>query len=99
MLSVRGLWFRPGNTVEACAEDWVRRLARTQAIGHRLAHFLEVRYESLVTAPEETLRTICGFLDLTFEPVLLRYAFGQVGGFATSSCGRSTIRPTRGLGF
>ena len=73
MLSVRGLWFRPGDTVEACAEDWVRRLARTQAIGHRLAHFLEVRYESLVTAPEETLRTICGFLDLTFEPALLRY--------------------------
>jgi hypothetical protein len=72
MLSVRGLWFRPGDTVEACAEDWARRLARTQAIGRRLSRYLEVRYEALVTSPEATLRTICSFLDLAFEPVLLR---------------------------
>ena len=73
MLSVRGLWFRPGDTVEACAEDWARRLARTQLVGHRLPHYLEVRYEALVTSPEATLRAICGFLDLAFEPALLRY--------------------------
>jgi hypothetical protein len=73
MLSVRGLWFRPGDTVEACAEDWARRLARTREIGHRLSRYLEVRYEALVTSPEATLETICGFLDLAFEPALLRY--------------------------
>jgi hypothetical protein len=73
MVSVRKLWFRPGDTVEACAEDWVRRLDRTRAIGHRLAHYLEVRYEALITAPDATLRTICDFVDLEFEPRLLRY--------------------------
>jgi len=73
MLSVRSLWFRPGDTVEACAEDWAQRLARTQAIGRRWSHYLEVRYETLVTSPEATLRTICSFLDLTFEPSQLRY--------------------------
>jgi Sulfotransferase family len=73
MVSVRGLWFRPGDTVGACAEDWVRRVDRTRAIGHRLSHYLEVRYETLVTAPDATLRTICNFLDLAFEPGLLRY--------------------------
>jgi Sulfotransferase family len=73
MLSVRGLWFRPGETVEACAEDWTRRLALTHAIGRRVSHYLEVRYETLVTDPEATLRTICRFLELTFEPALLSY--------------------------
>jgi hypothetical protein len=73
MLSVRGLWFRPGDTVEACAEDWARRLARTREIGNRLPRYLEVRYEALVTSPETTLKTICGFLDLVFEPAMLRY--------------------------
>jgi hypothetical protein len=73
MLSVRGLWFRPGETVEACAEDWARRLALTHAIGRRVSHYLEVRYETLVTDPEATLRTICRFLELMFEPALLSY--------------------------
>jgi sulfotransferase family protein len=73
MLSVRGLWFRPGDTVEACAEDWARRLARTREIGHRLSRYLEVRYEALVTSCEATLERICGFLDLAFEPGMLRY--------------------------
>jgi len=73
MLSVRGLWFRPGDTIEACAEDWTRRLGRTREIGHRLSRYLEVRYEALVTSPEATLATICGFLDLVFEPAMLRY--------------------------
>lgn len=35
---------------------------------------LEVRYENLVTAPEQTLRRICDFLGLTFEPGMLDLA-------------------------
>ena len=73
MLSVRGLWFRPGDTVEACAEDWARRLARTREIGHQLPQYFEVRYEALVTSPKATLETICGVLDLAFDPAMLRY--------------------------
>ena len=34
--SVRGLWFRPGETVEACARDWAARLAHTRALGAHL---------------------------------------------------------------
>ncbi len=73
MLSVRELWFRPGETVEACAEDWARRLAQTLELGARARHYFEVRYEHLIAAPEETLRTICAFLDLRFEPAMLSY--------------------------
>ena len=76
MLSVRHLWFRPGDSVEACAEDWATRLARTRELGFRAAHYLEVRYEDLVRAPEETLRSICHFVDLDFEPAMLEYHRG-----------------------
>ena len=35
---------------------------------------LEVRYEDLVTAPEQTLRKICAFLHLDYEPGMLDLA-------------------------
>ena len=50
MLSVRGLWFRPGDTVEPGRRDWARRLARTREIGDQLPQYFEVRYEALVTS-------------------------------------------------
>jgi hypothetical protein len=73
MLSVRNLWFKPGDTVEACAMDWATRLARTQELGSQVPHYLEVRYEALVMNPEPILREICAFLELPFAPSILRY--------------------------
>jgi hypothetical protein len=73
MVSVRTLWFRPGDTVEACAADWSQRIARTRALGAQLSAYLEVRYEALVRSPEPTLREICRFLDLAFDPAMLAY--------------------------
>jgi hypothetical protein len=73
MVSVRTLWFRPGDTVEACAADWANRIARTRAIGARVPDYLEVRYEALVLSTEGTLREICRFLDLAFDPAMLAY--------------------------
>lgn len=76
MLSVRNLWFRPGDTVEACAQDWAARVAQARALGSRVAHYLEIRYEALITSPADTLREICRFLNLTFEPQMLTYYAG-----------------------
>jgi hypothetical protein len=73
LVSVRHLWFRPGDTVEACAADWAGRIARTRALGAEVGRYLEVRYEALVRAPEETLRDVCRFVGLTFEPAMLEY--------------------------
>jgi sulfotransferase family protein len=73
MVSVRGLWFRPGDTVEACAEDWMNRLSRTRELGAAVPHYMEVRYESLVKHPARTLEEICRFLDLPFEPQMMTY--------------------------
>jgi hypothetical protein len=35
--------------------------------------WLQVRYEQLVTEPEETLKTVCVFLGVNFEHEMLRY--------------------------
>jgi len=73
MVSVRGLWFRPGDTVEACAEDWMTRLSHTRALGAAVPHYLEVRYEALVRQPGATLDGICRFLELRFDRRMLSY--------------------------
>lgn len=73
MVSVRGLWFRPGETVEACAADWAHRIVKTRELGARVPWYLEIRYEALVLRPEETLRSICRFLELPFDRQMLTY--------------------------
>jgi hypothetical protein len=72
-VSVRPLWFAPGQTMEALARDWTDRIARTRELGSESGRYLEVRYESLVAEAEWTLRTIGDFLQLPFDPAQLAY--------------------------
>jgi len=71
-VSLRPLWFGPGQDMAAAGRFWAERIrnARQQALG--LPHYLEVRYEALVQSPETVLRKIAGFIDLPFDPVQLR---------------------------
>ena len=55
------------------AETWARRIRRAQRHGGKVAHYKELRYEDLVTDTEPNLRTICEFLELDWDPVVLRY--------------------------
>ena len=55
------------------AEGWQRRIRRAQNQGRRLAHYLELRYEDLVTDTEANLRRICEFIELPWDPSILRY--------------------------
>ncbi|HKJ36694.1 MAG TPA: sulfotransferase [Solirubrobacterales bacterium] len=55
------------------AEGWQRRIRRAQKQGRRLGHYMELRYEDLVTDTEERLREIADFLELGWDPVMLRY--------------------------
>jgi hypothetical protein len=55
------------------AEGWQRRIRRAQKQGGRLRHYMELRYEDLVTDTEPNLRRISEFLELPWDPVMLRY--------------------------
>ena len=70
-VSYRDLWFGPGRDVRAAAMLWMWRIRETRQQAQFLPHYLEVRYEMLVTDPEKVLRDIARFIDLPFDPVQL----------------------------
>jgi len=71
VLSYRGLWFAPNADFKIASQWLSRTLYAQQAIKHK--HYLQIRYERLITDPQETLRRICGFLRLDWDPAMLEY--------------------------
>jgi hypothetical protein len=55
------------------AEGWQRRIRRAQKQGRRLRYYMELRYEDLVADTETNLRRICEFIELPWDPAILRY--------------------------
>ena len=55
------------------ASRWKQRIERAREQAPKLRHYLEVRYEDLVLDTEPTLRRICEFIELDFEPQILDY--------------------------
>jgi hypothetical protein len=72
-LSYRGLWFGPGDDIEAQARFWVGEVLAARRQAAALRHYLEIRYETLVAEPEATLQSICSYLKLPYEPQMLEY--------------------------
>ncbi len=55
------------------ARRWKKRLKRAQRQGAKVDHYLELRYETLVSEPEATLREICDFIELPWDDALLNH--------------------------
>jgi hypothetical protein len=72
-LSIVPLWFGP-NSVEEAAVEWRDTVLGARRQAARLPHYLEVRYEDLVRAPEPTLKRVCAAIRLDYDPAMLRYA-------------------------
>jgi hypothetical protein len=66
--------FGPDRLPEA-AFRWKQAVRRGRAAGRRLGpgRYREVRYERLVAAAEEELRSLCSFAELPFDPAMLHY--------------------------
>jgi len=60
-------------TVAAVAGRWQEKVAKARRDAPRLKHYLEVRYEDLILAPERTLAEICEFVELPFDEAMLDY--------------------------
>lgn len=69
-LSVEKAW---GKNKQRAAQRWVDYVeaARRDAIGIP-GRYAEVRYEDLLARPEGTLRRLCQFLDIEFDPDMVR---------------------------
>jgi hypothetical protein len=55
------------------AENWKRRIDAARRDAAELRHYLELRYEDLVRETEATLRRVCEFVDLPWDPAMLDY--------------------------
>lgn len=73
-LSLTSKKFAPDDVPRASL-FWRQRVLAGRRSGAKLgpARYLEVRYEDLVDDPEAWMNEICRFVDLTFDPAMLRY--------------------------
>ncbi len=55
------------------AEMWRNRILRAREDGERLRHYLEIRYEDLVTDTEPTLRRVADLIELPWDGAMLTY--------------------------
>ena len=60
-------------TVARHARRWKRRVEIGRKQGAEVEHYMEVRYEDLVTDPVSELSRICEFSQLEFDPATLDY--------------------------
>jgi hypothetical protein len=70
-LSDRDLWFGPGHDVKTAAISWMWHIREMRQQAQFVPHYLEIRYEALVTDPEKVLKSIAHFIDLPFHPLQL----------------------------
>jgi hypothetical protein len=64
-----------GTKIEQVAVSWKRRVAAGREAGQALGpeRYIESRFEELIDDTEGSVRRLCGFLDLPFDPQMLRY--------------------------
>jgi hypothetical protein len=66
----------PVSTAALCWErDTVSGRTQGRLLGPEL--YYEIRYESLVTRPEEEIERLCSFLKLSYEPAMLQFHQGR----------------------
>lgn len=74
MVSQKNINWMSRNLVKL-ARDWQWKTTLVHKIGSIIGDdFLEVKYETLVRQPEETLKVICEFLGEDYDPGILSYA-------------------------
>jgi hypothetical protein len=74
-LSFSSVSFGPRNDPVAQAIFWRNRVEAGRRAGESLGNerYFELRYEDLVARPEDELRRLCAFVDLAFDPMMLRH--------------------------
>lgn len=73
-LSLRHVWFAPGQDAATLARYWRDRVEAARAGGRSCRHFLEIRYEDLIADPAGVLNRLCQLVELPWSPAMLGYA-------------------------
>ena len=59
--------------IAKAAKSWKNLIEGSRAQAESLNHYLEVRYEDLILDTEPTLRRVCEFCELPWDPAVLDY--------------------------
>jgi Sulfotransferase family len=59
--------------VDRVAKNWARRIRDARKQARRLPHYMELRYEDLVTDTEAALRRVCELIELPYDAAMLDY--------------------------
>jgi sulfotransferase family protein len=70
-LSWRKTWFAPGQDFRVLGERWKNHVEAGRRASSLVRRYLEVRFEDLVLHSEETLRRVCAFVSLAWDPAML----------------------------
>jgi hypothetical protein len=71
-LSVSDRAMKPA-PMSTIAQRWKRRITKAREQAPRLDHYMEARYEDLILDTEGTLKRICEFSELPWDPGMLDY--------------------------
>jgi hypothetical protein len=55
------------------ARRWRKRIVKSRIDAAEVEHYMEVRYEDLISDTEAVLRRICEHVEIDYAPVMLRY--------------------------
>ena len=55
------------------ARRWRKRIIKSRIDAEEVEHYMEVRYEDMISDTEGVLRRICEHIDLPYDPAMLRY--------------------------
>lgn len=72
-LSLRPLWFAPGQDARTLAGYWREGIEAARRDAPSCRHYLETRYEDLIAEPVRVLSQVCDFLDLPYTSEMLAY--------------------------
>ncbi len=72
-LSWSKTWFRPSDDFATTVRQWREWVLAGRRQGEKTNSYLEIRYEDLVANPVEVLKSVCRFIALEFDEVMLRY--------------------------
>jgi hypothetical protein len=71
-LSVLKMNWGPETVTEAAAL-WVERITKARTLAPKTNHYIEVKFEDVLANTEPTLKRVCEFIELDFDPVMLDY--------------------------
>jgi hypothetical protein len=90
-LSLRSMWFAPGQQMDTLARFWVNCISTARREAENIdVQYFEVRFEDLIRETSRIIEDICAFIDLDFSPQMLDYHAGVRDRLSEH---RSRVRP------